>query len=171
MLEKRSENTCHLVPKWNLKRAPETSKSVYFSIYFCLLFSTCFCRRFGVEMHRKWVQKGVQNVTKNHEKSTPAPECDFGAIWGRFLTDFGQIWGRILIDFRLILDRFWVDFDMICCTHFSASKTTENEKLAKAHEPVAAKKHPAFEKMRFPSHQLADQVAHAIGCNSASFFR
>ena len=97
-------------------------------------------------MNRKWVQKGVQNVTKNHEKSTPAPECDFGAIWGRFLTDFRQIWGRFLTDFRLIWDRFLIDFDLIFCTHFSASKTTENEKLAKAHEPVAAKKHPAFDK-------------------------
>ena len=45
-----------------------------------------------------------------------------------------------------------------------------HEKLAKAHEPVAAKKHPAFEKMRFPSHQLADQVAHAIALQLSVVF-
>jgi len=30
------------------------------------------------------------------------------------------------------------------------------------HSSDAAKVRPAFQKMRFPSHQLADQVAHAI---------
>ena len=32
-----------------------------------------------------------ENMTKNNEKSTPAPGCDFGAIRGRFLIDFGHI--------------------------------------------------------------------------------
>ena len=42
--------------------------------------------------------------------------------------------------------RILIDFDTIFCTHLSASKTTSSEKLAKTHEPVAAKKHPAFQK-------------------------
>ena len=121
-------------------------KAYIFLFIFACYFRHVFDVVLGSKMNRKWVQKGVQNVTENHEKSTPAPECDFGAIWGLFWTDFGQIWGRFLIDFSLIFDRILIDFHTIFCTHFSASKTTLSEKLAKTHEPVAAKKHPAFQK-------------------------
>jgi len=75
---------------------------------------------------RKWVQKGTHNVTKNHEKSIPAPGCNFGAIWGRFFTDVGPILGRLLIDFGPIWDRFSIDFDTIFSTHFSPRKTAAN---------------------------------------------
>ena len=106
--------------KGHLKRP----KAYIFRHIFACYFRHVFDVVLGSKINRKWVQKGIQNVTKNNEKSTPAPGCDFGAIWGRFLTDFGQIWGRFVIDFRLIFDRILIDFDTIFCTHFSASKTT-----------------------------------------------
>ena len=77
------------IQKGHLKRP----KAHIFLHIFACYFRHVFDFVLGSKMHRKWIQKGVQNVTKNHEKSTPAPECDFGAIWGRFLTDFRQIWG------------------------------------------------------------------------------
>ena len=92
---------------WNVR------KRRFFDIFLHVIFDMFLRSFWGRKMNRKWVQKGVQNGSKNHEKSTPAPECDFGAIWGRFLTDFGQIWGRFLIDFRLILNRFLIDFSKI----------------------------------------------------------
>ena len=61
---------------------------------------------FGSKTGPKWVQKGVQNVIKTHQKSIPAPGCHFGAILGRFLSDFGSIWIRFRVDFGTILIRF-----------------------------------------------------------------
>ena len=81
------------------KEHPKRPKAYLFQYIFACDFGYVFKFIFGSKMGPKWVQKGTQNVTKNHEKSTPAPGCNFGAIWGRFLTDFGPIWGRILIDF------------------------------------------------------------------------
>ena len=46
---------------------------------------------FGSKTGPTWIQKGIQNVMENHQKSSPAPGCHFGAIWGRFLTDVGSI--------------------------------------------------------------------------------
>jgi len=43
--------------------------------------------------------------------------------------------------------------------------------MEKTHRSDTAIERPAFQKMRFPSHQLADQVAHAPGAaNQRRFF-
>ena len=81
--------------KGHLKRP----KAYLFRNIFACYFRRVFDIVFGSNIGPKWVQTGVQNVNNNYETSTPAPGCNFGAIWGRFLTDFGPIWGRFLIDF------------------------------------------------------------------------
>ena len=96
------------VQKGHLKRLKAHIFRPIFACYFRHVFEVVL----GSKMNRTWVQKGVQNVTKNHEKSTPAPECDFGAIWGRILIDFGKIWGRFLRDFGQIWGRFLNDFEL-----------------------------------------------------------
>ena len=111
MLEKRSEITCHLVQKWTPKGHLKRSKTYLFRHIFACYVWHAFEIVFGSKMNGKWVQQGVQNVTKNHEKSIPSPGCNFGAIWGRFWTDFLWFLGGVLVDFRFIWDRFSIEFD------------------------------------------------------------
>ena len=75
--------------KGHLKRP----KAYLFQCIFACDFGYVFKVIFGSKTGPKRVQKGTQTVTKNHETSTPAPGCNFGAIWGRFLTDFGSSLG------------------------------------------------------------------------------
>ena len=88
--------------KEHLKRPTAYLFRYIFACDFGYVFNVIFVSKMGP----KWVQKGTQHVTKNHEKSTPAPGCNFGAILGRFLSDFGPIWARFGVDFGTILIRF-----------------------------------------------------------------
>ena len=83
------------VQKGRLKRP----KAYIFRHIFACYFRHVFEVVLGSNMNRKWVQKGIQNVMKNGQKSTPAPGCHFGAILARFLSDFRPIWGRFWVDF------------------------------------------------------------------------
>ena len=81
--------------KGHLKRP----KAYIFRDIFACDFQYVFEVIFGSKTGPKWVQKGIQNVMKNGQKSTPAPGCHFGAILARFLSDFRPIWGRFWVDF------------------------------------------------------------------------
>ena len=59
-------------------------KAYIFRHIFACYFRHVFDFVLGSKMHRKWVQKGVQNVTKNHENRCPRQS----AILERFGADF-----------------------------------------------------------------------------------
>ena len=75
------------------KGFPKRPKAYFFRCNFTFDFQHVFDVLFGSNFCQKWVQKGIQNVIKNGGKSSPAPGCNFGVIWGGFWIDFGSIWG------------------------------------------------------------------------------
>ena len=86
------------------------------------IFACYFWNGFGIIAGRKWMEhgsnKGVQNVTKNHEKSIPSP--------GWFWTEFWWFLSRCLKDFSLIWDRFSTDVDTMFTRILGQQEPREN---------------------------------------------
>ena len=98
----------------------------------------------------------------------PAPGWRFRSILGRFGVDVGTILGRFWDDLGFILGLFlkgfWRPFVAASVANYMTSLRMRTSQLQQKNSQLS-------KNMRFPSPQLADQVAHAIGCKSASFFR
>ena len=74
MPEKRSENMRIYMQNGHQKGSPIRPKAYLFRYNFACDFGHVFEVISGSNIRPKWVQKWVQNVIKNDEKSSPAPE-------------------------------------------------------------------------------------------------